>query len=62
MNRLLKSVAVLLTLTGCLLVSTVAASANPLNVQTLSSRANWVTGGDALVAVDTASSVKRRKS
>ena len=61
MSRILKSAAVMLALAGGLIVSTASASAHPLRIETLSSKANWVTGGDALVAVDAETSVKPSK-
>ena len=61
MSRILKAVAVLLVLSGGLFTSTAAASSHPLKIKTMSSNANWVTGGDALVAVDVASPVTPSK-
>ena len=58
MSRILKCVAVLMALTGGLIASTASASTHPLKIETLSSRAGWVTGGDALVAVDAQTPVK----
>ena len=61
MSRILKAVAVLLVLSGGLFTSAAAASSHPLKIKTMSSNANWVTGGDALVAVDVASPVTPSK-
>lgn len=64
MNRILKTVASftigLFALTLAMSASATAADP-PLRIQVLSSSPNWVTNGDALVAVDTSSSVKTSK-